>query len=325
MKIISIISFILLLLANIVYGDTNKPIKHEHQQPSTGINHVHNSSLDLESQRRLIKNTEELKKYGYFSKDKINVLWLNKGRKAKLLETLLFTDPDGNKWVASKGHIIDGASIPAPFQPLVGTPYGGKYVMASIIHDVACDEKKKPWQKVHQVFYQAMLASGVAPNKARLMYTAVYEGGPRWGKNAEKKLSDKDFRKMLMKKEYKELMADFKKHRILSGQLNTYKGTAIYNGFTDGKPVVGVVSIYNQAHANVEVGNGKPFLGIGYTYDSKRDNEFENTDEKRPHIQVQIEAGLGHGKPQAALGLSYRSANESNAPPITYGQQKESK
>jgi hypothetical protein len=49
-----------------------------------------------------------------------------------------------------------------------------------VIHDVACVEKKRPWNMVHENFYYGMLASGVEPPRAKVMYAAVYHFGPRW-------------------------------------------------------------------------------------------------------------------------------------------------
>jgi hypothetical protein len=131
-------------------------------------------------------------KYGIFSTYDLKVTPLNDGtRRVKLLENLIFTDSKGKKWIANKGHVVDGATIPKFFQSFIGTPYGGQYVLASVIHDVAYDEKKESWQEVHRVFYDAMLASGVEARKASIMYMAVYEGAPRWGKDKNKHLSGK--------------------------------------------------------------------------------------------------------------------------------------
>lgn len=131
-------------------------------------------------------------KYGTFSTYhlKVEPLTDNSGR-VRLLESLTFTDVKGKKWTAPKGYVVDGATIPKQFQSIIGTPYGGDYVLASVIHDIAFDEKKEPWEEVHQVFYDAMIASGVEPNKATIMYIAVYEASARWGENREKHLSEK--------------------------------------------------------------------------------------------------------------------------------------
>ena len=129
-------------------------------------------------------------KYGVFSTYALKVEPLkDKSGRVRLLEELVFIDSHGKKWTAPKGYVVDGATIPKIFQDFIGTPYGGQYVLASVIHDVAYDEKKESWQNVHQVFYDAMLASGVEARKASLMYMAVYEASSRWGTNKNEHLS----------------------------------------------------------------------------------------------------------------------------------------
>jgi hypothetical protein len=107
--------------------------------------------------------------------------WLSDHRKMKLIEKFIYTDPDEVNWVAEKGSIIDGASIPRFAWSVIGGPYEGPYRNASVIHDVACVEKNKPWRQVHKAFYTAMRASRVDQIKAKIMYAAVYHFGPRWG------------------------------------------------------------------------------------------------------------------------------------------------
>ena len=130
--------------------------------------------------------------YGVFSTYNLRVKPLYNGtRRVRLLEELVYIDPRGKRWIAPKGAVVDGASIPQIFQNIIGTPYGGEYTLASVIHDVACNEQKEPWEEVHQMFYDAMLASGVEEQKASTMYLAVYEGGARWGENRYRHLSPK--------------------------------------------------------------------------------------------------------------------------------------
>ena len=129
-------------------------------------------------------------RYGVFSTYYLKVEPLNDNtNRVRLLEDLVFIDTKGKKWTAPKGHVVDGATIPKVFQSMIGTPYGGEYVLASVIHDVAYDEKKESWEEVHRAFYDAMLASGVEANKASLMYIAVYEASERWGEDKDKHLS----------------------------------------------------------------------------------------------------------------------------------------
>jgi hypothetical protein len=110
----------------------------------------------------------------------IEARWLEDGRRMELLKPLTFIDPDNLEWVAPAGSIVDGASIPQAAWSLIGGPFEGKYRNASVIHDVACVEKKRTWQAVHTVFYYAMLTSGVEDLQAKTMYAAVYQFGPRW-------------------------------------------------------------------------------------------------------------------------------------------------
>ena len=101
-------------------------------------------------------------------------------RQVKLIESLTYLDPCGAMWVSPKDSIVDGASIPRLAWSIIGAPLDGTYRDASIIHDVACDTKTRPWQVVHDAFYFAMLASGVEAWRAKVMYAAVYHFGPRW-------------------------------------------------------------------------------------------------------------------------------------------------
>lgn len=119
---------------------------------------------------------------------RVATVWLPDGRRMKLLEPFAYLSPEGARWDAPKGSIIDGASIPQVAWTFVGGPFEGKYREASVIHDVACVAKGRPWQDVHRAFYTAMLANGVGKAKAKIMYGAVYFGGPRWQRTSSVKV-----------------------------------------------------------------------------------------------------------------------------------------
>jgi hypothetical protein len=53
-------------------------------------------------------------------------------------------------------------------------------VYGSIVHDVACDTRRRPWRDTHYMFYLACLAGGTRRGRAKLMYLAVRNFGPRW-------------------------------------------------------------------------------------------------------------------------------------------------
>jgi hypothetical protein len=102
------------------------------------------------------------------------------GRNVKLLADLIFYDPQETRWSVPAGAVVDGASIPSVFWPVIGGPFEGKYRDASIIHDWFCDKRTRTWQATHRVFYDGMLVSGVSQRKAKVMYFAVRWRGPRW-------------------------------------------------------------------------------------------------------------------------------------------------
>lgn len=110
----------------------------------------------------------------------IDVRFLDDGRIVELLSDLAFVDPQNLRWAVPKGAQVDGASIPRGFWSLIGGPFEGKYRDASVVHDWYCDQRTHSWQATHRVFYDGMIARGVEPLMAKLMYYAVWWGGPRW-------------------------------------------------------------------------------------------------------------------------------------------------
>ena len=135
--------------------------------------------------------------------------WNLDGRRMSLLAPFEYVDAKNERWVVPKGAVIDGASIPRFAWSFIGGPFEGRYRDASVIHDSACNEKKRPWNLVHENFYWAMLTSGVEATKAKIMYAAVYHFGPRWVTPSaipggaidvppENKLSEADFQVLKM-------------------------------------------------------------------------------------------------------------------------------
>jgi hypothetical protein len=123
--------------------------------------------------------TSKAEDFGRFVGDVV-AKWDKDGRIMTLTEPFAYISPSGDRWDAPKGSKIDGASIPRMAWSLIGGPFEGKYRDASVIHDVACVMRNRPWRDTHLAFYTAMLASGVERSKAKIMYSAVYHFGPRW-------------------------------------------------------------------------------------------------------------------------------------------------
>ncbi|WP_081045647.1 DUF1353 domain-containing protein [Aeromonas salmonicida] len=91
-----------------------------------------------------------------------------------------FRDPNGVMWVAPSGTEVDGASIPQAFWSLIGGPFEGPYISASVIHDYFCQTKEKTAHDTHRNFYYGMRATNVPEWKASLMYWVVNTFGPSW-------------------------------------------------------------------------------------------------------------------------------------------------
>jgi len=106
--------------------------------------------------------------------------WLSDHRRMRLEEDFAFVDASGKRWEAPEGSVVDGASIPRPLWALVGGPFLGGYRKASVVHDVACQERNESWEDVHRMFYEACIAGGTRTPEAKVMYWAVYHFGPRW-------------------------------------------------------------------------------------------------------------------------------------------------
>ena len=101
-------------------------------------------------------------------------------RQMRLLAPFVFVDQKGERWVANIGDVIDGASIPRILWTVAGSPFVGDYRRASVLHDVACDQKTRPSKDVHRMFYEAMRADNVPEEQALEFYTAVRLFGPHW-------------------------------------------------------------------------------------------------------------------------------------------------
>ncbi len=101
-------------------------------------------------------------------------------RLMSLVSGFNYIDSHGVSWPVPAGTIVDGASIPRVFWTIFGAPFTGLYRDASVVHDYYCQLRTRLWKAVHKVFYDGMIASGVDPVQAELMYLAVYRFGPRW-------------------------------------------------------------------------------------------------------------------------------------------------
>jgi hypothetical protein len=123
--------------------------------------------------------SKQQNKWGHYS-GYVEARWENDGRTMTLLNELRYTDPEGKVWIAPAGSVVDGASIPRSLWSLMGGPFEGRYRNASVLHDVAYDQKTKPWPECDRMFYNAMRCSGVSAVDAGMMYYALRKMGHHW-------------------------------------------------------------------------------------------------------------------------------------------------
>jgi hypothetical protein len=100
--------------------------------------------------------------------------------KFKLLADFGFKDPQGLVWQVPAGTVVDGASIPRTFWSVIGGPFDGNYLCASVVHDHFCVVRTRSAEATHRAFYLGMRAKGVPDPQAKKMFWAVSTFGPRW-------------------------------------------------------------------------------------------------------------------------------------------------
>lgn len=120
----------------------------------------------------------------------VRVEWQADGREMRLLADFVYSDQNNFDWDAPTGAYVDGASIPQFLWSAVGSPFIGKYRLASVVHDIACCRKEQPWREVHRMFYYACRCAGVPGLRAKLMFAAVYAFGPKWPDNEREAFPD---------------------------------------------------------------------------------------------------------------------------------------
>lgn len=109
----------------------------------------------------------------------LNLLQLSDGETFEVRSRFVYVDASGQRWPVPQGSRTDCASVPRAAWSIF-PPCRGKHLKAAVVHDYYCDTRRKPWNAVHRMFYDALRAAGVGDLAAKTMYAAVYYFGPRW-------------------------------------------------------------------------------------------------------------------------------------------------
>ncbi len=113
-------------------------------------------------------------------------------------DKLAFVDAADLEWIAPKGALTDGASVPRLALPVTDGRFEEEFLKAAVLHDAyASDDNRercpdqyhqRPWKDVHRMFYEACIAGGTSKTKATIMFAAVWLAGPRWDEPASMSL-----------------------------------------------------------------------------------------------------------------------------------------
>jgi hypothetical protein len=132
---------------------------------------------------------------------KIVARFLDDGRHMRIKEAFKYIDRHEVSWDVPAGMVTDGTSVPRFFWTIFA-PFSGKYRAAAVVHDRYCVIKSRGWQRTHEMFYEAMRASGVDEVTAKAMYGAVYAFGPRWGDDAGRSPETEVYRSDIDREEF---------------------------------------------------------------------------------------------------------------------------
>jgi len=105
-----------------------------------------------------------------------------KNSKQYILRSELSFESEKYKVTVSDGLLTDGCTIPKIFQPIIGSPFLGKYVGSSIIHDGLYATHKLPRKECDEFFVEMLRDNGVAWWKRTLMYLTLRLVG-KWSWN----------------------------------------------------------------------------------------------------------------------------------------------
>jgi hypothetical protein len=122
-------------------------------------------------------------KFGSFEGEVVTQWLLDpnlQARTMKLMNSFKYTEPSERVWTAPVGRSVDGASIPEFLWSIAGSPFTGNYRRATVIHDIACQDKPHTSDIAHKAFYLAMKCDKTDEWTARLFYLAVLNFGPQW-------------------------------------------------------------------------------------------------------------------------------------------------
>jgi Protein of unknown function (DUF1353) len=126
-----------------------------------------------------------LELYGHFEGELLLENHATNKNSVCLKDEFSYRDHHNYKWRAHIGDVIDGSSIPDILWQIYGSPLQSNYINALVIFESACNRRYTSWEATHEMFFYALLDTGIAEIDAKIMYAAVYYFGQHWQSKLE--------------------------------------------------------------------------------------------------------------------------------------------
>ncbi len=80
---------------------------------------------------------------------------------------------NGKRWVVGRGYTSNGITAPSYIKAKLGDGVGSKDTWAAVFHDWLFTQSDLSRGQADRLYFDLMIAYGVSPKKARLMYNTV--------------------------------------------------------------------------------------------------------------------------------------------------------
>lgn len=92
-----------------------------------------------------------------------------------------FKDSEGNLWEVPKGYVYSRTIIPKHLWAVMGSPLEEPLRTGLALYQRNAEEQTRTSSQAAKMLYESLIATGVSEQKAKFIYYAVIQGGPRWG------------------------------------------------------------------------------------------------------------------------------------------------
>ncbi|MFN0039055.1 MAG: DUF1353 domain-containing protein, partial [Burkholderiales bacterium] len=96
------------------------------------------------------------------------------------LEDFGFRQAQGKLWKVERGQVFNGGGVPPLIRDNIGPIYESELRKSIFVYESATKNMTEDWVEAQRMFYEAIMAEGISPNEAKVMYLLVAIQGSRW-------------------------------------------------------------------------------------------------------------------------------------------------